>query len=164
MDIHCDLREHLTENNHNNQASVPECDFSCVSFVHILLTVGPMMAERATGSVRLEEGAPAPLVAATRADDRAHGVGRSLAPLCVQRCRARDERRIHEARRRSIPGRMRCSSSYATKTPQGDGHPVWVSGQGRKNGYSGTPVEQIIQIFVPVPALDVPMCRSRWSS
>ena len=40
-----------------------------------------------------EEGAPAPLVAATRADDRAHGVGRSPAPLRVPGCRARDERR-----------------------------------------------------------------------
>ena len=29
-------------------------------------------------------GAPAPLVAATRADGRAHGVGRSLAPLRAQ--------------------------------------------------------------------------------
>ena len=37
---------------------------------------------------------PAPLVAATRADDRAHGVGRSPAPLCVQRCRAREARRF----------------------------------------------------------------------
>ena len=35
-----------------------------------------------------EKGAPAPLVAATRADDRAHGVGRSPAPLFVPRCRA----------------------------------------------------------------------------
>ena len=34
-----------------------------------------------------EEGAPAPLVAATRADDRAHGVGRSPSPLFVPRCR-----------------------------------------------------------------------------
>ena len=43
-----------------------------------------------------EEGAPAPLVAATRADDRAHGVGRSPAPLFVPRCRARDVRRSTE--------------------------------------------------------------------
>ena len=41
-----------------------------------------------------EEGAPAPLVAATRADDRAHGIGPSPAPLFVPRCRARDVRRF----------------------------------------------------------------------
>ena len=35
-------------------------------------------------------------MAETRADDRAHGVDRSLAPLCVQRCRARDARRSTE--------------------------------------------------------------------
>ena len=35
-----------------------------------------------------EEGARAPLVAETRADDRAHGVDRSPAPLRVQECRA----------------------------------------------------------------------------
>ena len=33
-------------------------------------------------------------MAETRADDRAHGVGRSPAPLCVPRCRARDVRRF----------------------------------------------------------------------
>ena len=37
---------------------------------------------------------PALLVAATRADVRAHGVGRSPAPLRVQKCKARDERRL----------------------------------------------------------------------
>ena len=35
-------------------------------------------------------------MAATRADDRAHGVGRSPAPLFVPRCRARDVRRSTE--------------------------------------------------------------------
>ena len=44
-----------------------------------------------------EKGAPAPLVAAARADDRAHGVGRSPAPLFVPRCRARDVRRSTES-------------------------------------------------------------------
>ena len=43
-----------------------------------------------------EKGAPAPLVASTRADDRAHGVDRGLAPLCVQRCRVRHARRFTE--------------------------------------------------------------------
>ena len=43
---------------------------------------------------KAERGALAPLVAATRADDRAHGVGRSPAPLFVPRCRARDVRRF----------------------------------------------------------------------
>ena len=43
-----------------------------------------------------EEGAPALLVAATRPEDRAHGVGRSPAPLFVLRCRARDVRRSTE--------------------------------------------------------------------
>ena len=60
------------------------------------------MAERDVGSARrrglleVEEGAMAPLVAATRADDRALGVGRSPAPLFVPRCRARDARRSTE--------------------------------------------------------------------
>ena len=49
-------------------------------------------------------GAPAPLVAATRADDRAHGVGRSPAPLCVQRCRARDERRFTKSEDGQLQG------------------------------------------------------------
>ena len=47
---------------------------------------------------------PAPLVAATRADDRAHGVGRSLAPLFVPRCRARDVRRSTETEDGQLQG------------------------------------------------------------
>ena len=49
-----------------------------------------------TSAARRRRGAPAPLVAATRADDRAHGVGRSPAPFFVPRCRARDVRRFTE--------------------------------------------------------------------
>ena len=42
-------------------------------------------------------------------------------------------------RRRSTPGRIRCSSSCTTKTPQGGGHPVWVSRLCPKQGFSDTP-------------------------
>ena len=59
-----------------------------VKHISKTLTIGLLMAA--------EEGAPASLVAATRADDRAHGVGRSPAPLFVPRCRARDARRSTE--------------------------------------------------------------------
>ena len=39
-----------------------------------------------------------------------------------------------EARRRSTPGRKRCSSSCTTKTPQGCGHPDWSSRVGLLRG------------------------------
>ena len=45
-----------------------------------------------------EKGAPAPLVAATRPDDRAHGVGRSPAPLFPSEVQGPRRTTLHEAR------------------------------------------------------------------
>ena len=98
-----------TNNNHNNQAFDPKLPSRlCVSF--LIKTLAGDDGFRCSRLWKLrseaEKGAPAPLMAATRADDRAHGVGRSPAPLFVPRCRARDVRRSTEPDDAQLQGRF----------------------------------------------------------
>ena len=65
------------------------------------------------------------------------GVGRSLAPLFVPRCRARDVTTLHGARGRPTPGWIR-SSICLTRTPKGLGLTASLA-SGSRRGTSGAP-------------------------
>ena len=83
-------------------------------------------------------GAPAPLVAATRADDRAHGVGRSPAPLFFPRCRARDVRRSTEPDDGQLQGGLGVLRSARRVHRRGSSLTASLA-SGRRKGTSGTP-------------------------
>ena len=77
-------------------------------------------------------------MAATRADDRAHGVGRSPAPLFVPRCRARDVRRSTEPDDGQLQGGFGVLRFVRRCTPKGLGLTASLA-SGRRRGTSGTP-------------------------
>ena len=93
-------------------------------------------------------------MAATRADDRAHGVGRSPAPLCVQRCRAetndasRSQKTIN-SREDAVFFELYDEDTAWWRPPCLGEPPV---PQARVQRHTA---EQMIESFVPVPILDL---------
>ena len=87
-------------------------------------------------------------MAATRADDRAHGVGRSSAPLCVERCRARDERRFTKPEDCQLEGG--CGVLRVVRRRHRRGEPPVPQARAQQHT-----TEQMIESFVPVPILDL---------
>ena len=116
--------------------------FSKTLTVRSLMAQCEMMAPRGGG-----RRAPAPLVAATRADDRAHGVGRSPAPLRVQGCRARDERRFTKPEDGQLQGG--CGVLRAVRLSAG-WRPPCLGGVQRRT------VEQLADFAPMVQILDIP--------
>ena len=98
------------------------------------MLIAPMSAPHSGGGERRP-----PLVSSTRADDPAHGVGRSPAPLFVPRCRAPDVRRSTEPEDGQLQGWIRCSSICVTRTPKGLGRTGSLPCPVRKHGCRRSP-------------------------
>ena len=129
----------------------------CVFF--LLLTtfprpqrVGLLMAERDVGPARRREGAPAPLVAATRADDRAHGVGRSHSACKGAGPETNDVLRSQKtvnSREDAVFFELYDEDTAGWRPPCLGEPPV---PQARVERHTA---EQMIESFVPVPILDL---------
>ena len=111
------------------------------------------MADLAGGAARRRRERHAPLVAASRADDRVHGAGCSPASFS----RARDERRSTEPEDGQLQGGSGVLRAARRRTPQGCGRPVWSSRRGPQERVPRHTVEQMADIAPMVQILDAPV-------
>ena len=142
------------------QASWPVC----IPYISKTLTVGFLMSERDSASRKRERQLRSWLrhermtVRMELAAALHHSAFKSAGPRRTT---------LYEARRRSTPRRMRCSSSCTTRTPQGGGLPAWQSRRGHRNGFHSAPWSPCSRRSCP-SRLSMFLCRrwltSRWIS
>ena len=139
MDRHV-IKTHR-QNHHHHKACDSSTRFLVCETVMIQNPADGSCAERALGSGSARRRRERRLRSFLRHERMTVAAWSWPQPCTALRSEVQGPRRttLHGARRRSTPGRTRCSSSCSTKTPPGCGRPVWSSRRGHRSGFRGTP-------------------------